>query len=291
MNESGGIYLTLKLAAQLFAKPLEALAADELRRVRIVATRQQEIEALILSTPEAAGVMLPEASIEASLKEIRDRYGSDEDYHADLDRIGLDAASLRQAVERDMRVEALLEKVGARAAAVSDTEVEIFWFMHKERFRRAETRVLRHILVTINEQLTGNERGTARASIEAIRARLLKNPERFAEQALKHSECPTAMNGGLLGRVPRGQLYPELETVAFALTEGELSPIVESELGWHLIHCETIESERHSKFDEVRQTIRDHLEQQRRGTCQKSWINALRRQAVAAGLGRLPWGS
>jgi len=223
MNESGGIYLTLKLAAQLFAKPLEALAADELRRVRIVATRQQEIEALILSTPEAAGVMLPEASIEASLKEIRDRYGSDEDYHADLDRIGLDAASLRQAVERDMRVEALLEKVGARAAAVSDTEVEIFWFMHKERFRRAETRVLRHILVTINEQLTGNERGTARASIEAIRARLLKNPERFAEQALKHSECPTAMNGGLLGQVPRGKLYPEIDAVAFALPVGGLS--------------------------------------------------------------------
>ncbi|MDP2826478.1 MAG: nitrogen fixation protein NifM [Sulfuritalea sp.] len=281
MNESGGVYLTLKLAAQLFAKPLEALAADELRRVRNVATRQQEIEALILTTPEAAGVMLPEASIEASLKEIRGRYGSDEDYHADLDRIGLDAASLRQAVERDMRVEALLEKVGARAAAVSDTEVEIFWFMHKDRFRRAETRVLRHILVTINDALAGNERPAARASIEAIRARLLKTPERFAEQALKHSECPTAMNGGLLGKVPRGQLYAELETTAFALAEGELSPIVESELGWHLILCETIERERHSKFDEVRQTIRDHLEQQRRGMCQKSWINALRRQASA----------
>lgn len=283
MNESGSVYLTLKLAAQLFRKSLEALAADELRRVKNVATRQQEIEALILATPEAAGVMLPEASIEASLKEIRGRYGSDEDYHADLDRIGLDAASLRQAVERDMRVEALLEKVGARAAAVSDTEVEIFWFMHKDRFRRAETRVLRHILLTINEQLAGNEREAARNKIDAIRERLLKSPERFAEQALKHSECPTAMNGGLLGSVPRGQLYAELETVAFALPEAALSAPVETELGWHLIRCDTINAERQSQLAEVRQTIREHLEQQRRGTCQKSWINALRRQAVAAG--------
>jgi len=281
MNESGGVYLTLKLAAQLFRKPLEALAADELRRVNSVATRQQEIEALILATPEAAGVMLPEASILASLNEIRGRYGSEEDYHADLDRIGLDAASLRQAVERDMRVEALLEKVGTRAAAVSDTEVEIFWFMHKERFRRAETRVLRHILVTINEQLAGNERDVARSRIEAIRERLLKNPERFAEQALKHSECPTAMNGGLLGKVPRGQLYLELEAAAFALAGNALSSIVESELGYHLILCEAIESARHSRFAEVRQSIRDHLEQQRRSICQKSWINSLRRQAAA----------
>lgn len=281
MNESGGVYLTLKLAAKLFAKPLEALAADELRRVRNVATRQLEIEALILGAPEAAGVMLPEASIEASLKEIRGRYASDEDYHADLDRIGLDAASLRQAVERDMRVEALLEKVGARAAAVSDTEVEIFWFMHKDRFRRAETRVLRHILITINEQLAGNEREAARNNIDAIRERLLKNPERFAEQALKHSECPTAMNGGLLGSVPRGQLYAELEAAAFVLSEAALSEPVESELGWHLIRCDAINAERPSQLAEVRQTIREHLEQQRRGTCQKSWINSLRRQAAA----------
>ena len=278
MTEAGSEYLTLKLAAKLFSRPPEALAADELKRVRAVAARQREIEALILGTPESANVMVPQASIEACLQEIRDRYGSEEDFHADLDRIGLDVASLRRAVERDLVVEAVLEKVGARAAAVSDTEVEIFWFMHKDRFRRAETRVLRHILVTINETLAGSERPAAGASIEAIRSRLLKDPGRFAEQALKHSECPTAMNGGLLGRVPRGQLYPELEAAAFALGEGELSQVVETELGYHLVLCETIEAERHSRFDEVRQTIREHLEQQRRGICQKAWINSLRRQ-------------
>ena len=278
MTEAGSEYLTLKLAAKLFSKPPDALAADELKRVRAVAARQRQIEAMILGTPESAHVMVPQASIDACLQEIRSRYGSEEDFHADLERIGLDVASLRRAVERDLVVEAVLEKVGARAAAVSDTEVEIFWFMHRDRFRRPETRVLRHILVTINETLVGSERPAASASIEAIRSRLLKDPERFAEQALKHSECPTAMNGGLLGRVPRGQLYPELEAAAFALGEGELSQAVETELGYHLVLCETIDSERNSRFDEVRQTIREHLEQQRRGTCQKAWINSLRRR-------------
>ncbi|MBK7954464.1 MAG: peptidylprolyl isomerase [Candidatus Accumulibacter sp.] len=67
--------------------------------------------------------------------------------------------------------------------------------------------MLRHILVTIHEQLADNQRQPARDRIEAIRSRLLKEPQRFAEQALKHSECPTAINGGLLGSVPRGQLY------------------------------------------------------------------------------------
>lgn len=279
MDEPGSVYLALKLAAKLYSKPLEALAAEEMRRVKSVAEKQREIETLILTTPEAGSVILPEASIEASLREIRGRYDSDEDYQADLERIGLDATALRQAVERDMVVEAVLDSVAAHAAAVSDTDVEIFWLIHRERFRRPETRVLRHILVTINEDLPGNERHAAREKIDAIRARLLKSPERFGEQALKHSECPTAMNGGLLGPVPRGQLYPELEAVAFAMCEATLSLAVESELGYHLISCEAIHAERQLPFEDARKTIREHLETQRRSVCQKAWIKALRRQS------------
>ena len=277
MPEASGIYRSIKLAAQLFGKPLEALAPEELHRVTRVATRQQEIEALILETPEAASVILPAASIDASLMEIRRRYADDDEYHADLERVGLDAAALRQAVARDLVVEAVLERVAAGAAPVSDTDVEIFWYMNQQRFRHGETRVLRHLLVTINEGLAGNERQTARARIEAIRARLLREPQRFAEQALKHSECPTAVHGGLLGRVPRGQLYPQLDAAAFTLAEGMLSEVIESELGYHLIRCEAIQHERLLSFAEARQTIREHLDGQQQALCQKAWIKALHR--------------
>jgi nitrogen fixation protein NifM len=140
---------------------------------------------------------------------------------------------------------------------------------------------MRHILITINDALAGSERHVALEKITAIRQRLQKEPQRFAEQALKHSECPTAMNGGLLGNVPRGQLYPQLESAAFALAEGGLSEVLESELGYHLIWCEAIQPERQSAIEEARKNIRDHLEQQRRSMCQKSWINGLRQAAVA----------
>ena len=274
-------YLSLKLATRLFNKPLEALQPEELRRVQSVAAKQHEIEDLILSTPEAANVILPPASVEACLKEVRGRYGSAMEFHADLERIGLDQASLQHAIARDMVVEAVLEKVAAHAAAVSDTEIEIFWLMHKQRFRRGETRELRHILITINDHLAGSERQAARDKIEAIRARLRKDPKRFEEQALKHSECPTAVTGGLLGKVPRGQLYPELEAAAFALREGALSEIVESQLGYHLLCCVNIHPERIVPLAEARETVRQHLEQQRRNVCQKAWIKGLRHQAGA----------
>lgn len=281
MNEQNGAYLTLKISRELFHKSPEGLAPEERRKVDTVARRQRELETLILGTPEAAQVMLPESSVQNSLMEIRARYGSDDEYQADLERIGLGADTLRREIERDLTVEAVLERVGSHAATVSETDVEIFYFMHKDRFTKPETRVLRHILVTINDAMPGNERDAARAKIEAIRARLLKDPGRFEEQALKHSECPTAMNGGLLGTVPRGQLYAELEPVAFALVTGELSAVAESPIGFHILRCDRIEPGHTLTLNQSRDRIRSHLGDQRRRICQKSWINGLRQKEVA----------
>jgi len=272
-------YLTLKLARELFRKPPEALAPDERQRVARVAARQLKIEQRILATPQAAQVVLPLSSVAQALDEIRSRYASDEDYVADLAKQNLDPDGLRAAIERDLRVEAVLERVASLAATVSDTDIEIFYLMNRHRFRRPERRTLRHILVTINDSLDGSERAAASAKIEAIRARIEKSPERFAEQALKHSECPTAMNGGLLGTVTRGQLFAELEPTAFALGLGRLSAAVESPLGFHLLRCDAIEAESELPLARVEEKIRGLLEDSRRRAAQKDWIAGLFKRA------------
>lgn len=281
MSDGTHLYRELKLATRLFGKAPEALEPAERKRVRAAAEKQRELESLILATPEAAQVQVPEPSVDDALREIRSRYPDEDSFVRALEAAGLDLDALRGEIARDLRVETVLDRIASRAAAVSETEVEIFWFMHRERFRRAESRTLRHILITINDTLPGSDRATAREHIEAVAARLRKAPDRFAEQALKHSECPTAMNGGLLGTLPRGKLYPELDEAAFALEPGALSGIVETELGFHLLRCDAIEPASTLALAEASPQIRQHLEQQRRSVCQKSWINGLRRQAAA----------
>jgi peptidyl-prolyl cis-trans isomerase C len=270
-----GSYLTLKLSHELFSKAPEALDETERKRVSAIAARQQQIEQRILGSANAALVMLPEASIEACVKDIRDRYPDEPEFEADLGRSGLDIESLRAAIERDLKVEAVLEQVAAATPAVSEVEVEIFYLQHLDRFKKPETRLLRHILLTVNDDIAGSTRDAAQAKIEAIRERLLKDVSRFSEQALKHSECPTAMNGGLLGKVPRGKLYPEVEAVAFELEAGELSAVVESELGFHVVLCDAVEHESQVPLAEVRQRVLDHLVGTRHAAAQKAWIAAL----------------
>ncbi len=268
-------YLVLKTASSLFGKSTHALSNEELARAEHLALRQLALEARVLASPEACDVAVPEATIQAALAEVRDRYADDESFQNDLAGNGLTVAQYADALAREMKVDAILEKVASRSARVSDVDVDLYYQFHLDEFMRPEIRRTRHILVTVNDELADNGRALARKRIDEIAVRLAKDPKRFEEQALKHSECPTAMQGGLLGDVVRGKLYPELEAVLFAMEAMAVSPVVESELGFHILRCDQILPAGPVPVTQVRDKVRALLETRRRRLCQNAWIKSL----------------
>ncbi len=192
-----------------------------------------------------------------------------------MTRNGIDVAGLRAALHRELKVEAVLERVGSRAATVGDVDITIYYHMHKHRFHKPETRTARHILITINPDFPENRRAAALARIETIAQRVRRKPKRFAEQAQKYSECPTAMQGGLLGQLPRGQLYPELDMALFSLSPGRVSETIESSLGFHLLLCEAVHPAGPISLKEARPRIREILKKRGRRMCQRSWLAGL----------------
>jgi nitrogen fixation protein NifM len=269
-------YLVLKTANSLFGKSTAALSAEELEQAARLAARQLDLEAKVLSSPEACDVAVPEATIQAALAEVRGRYTDDEAFQNDLGGNGLSVAQYADALAREMKVDAILEKVASRSVKVSDVDADLYYQFHLDEFNRPEIRRARHILVTVNDSLPGNERETARIRIDEIAARLAKDPKRFEEQALKHSECPTAMQGGLLGDVARGKLYPELEEVLFALPPLTLSEVIETELGFHILRCDEVIPAGPVPLTQVRGKVREMLEARRRRICQNAWIKNLK---------------
>jgi peptidyl-prolyl cis-trans isomerase C len=268
-------YLRLKVAQEIFGKAPGALDPAQRRRVDVVAVQRQRIEQCILSSPEAARITLPHTALTRAMTAIRARYASDEEFEGDLLSSGVDVAGLTEAIRRDLTVNLVLEQVARSAEAVSDTEAEIFYLLHRERFRTPEKRTLRHILITINAALPGSERLAAMERSQSLRARLHAAPKEFAAQAQKYSECPTALNGGLLGSVKAGDLYAELEPVAFSLPVGAISPVLESPMGFHLIQCVDATSAVDQPLSLVRERIRAHLDASRRTAVQKNWMAGL----------------
>lgn len=264
-------YIELKLSHELYHKAPDALNPAERQRIAITAARQHELEKRILASAEAALVHVPAATLQNRLDEIARRYPDQTAMEQDLASIGLNNTDLAEAVERDLRIEAVLDKIAATATPATRVDAEIYYHLHPAAFNRPETRRLRHILITFENY---GERQRQTALLEGLRPSLY-NLERFAEAALRYSHCPSALEGGQLGVIGRGQLYPELEPAAFALAEGEISEVLESPIGLHLLYCEAIPPSGPIPFEEVVERIIDRLDEQRRRKAQRQWIAAL----------------
>ena len=275
MPESSIAYLTLKAAHKLYAKAPSALQSEEFEQVQNMARQQQQLEVRMLSTPEAFGVMVPSPTLKTAMQEVRGRYPSESEFTDDLLKNDMDEAIFEKALEQELKAKAILTKVGTQTVTVSEIDVELYYLYHPDQFRRPETRVARHILVTINEAIPENTRIIAHQRMTEILQRIIREPVRFEEQALKHSECPTALDGGKLGELPRGKLFPILDSALFALKTGQISSILESEIGLHILRCDAISETAILNFEQARDHIRKRLEKNRRQARQKEWIKQL----------------
>mgnify|MGYP000361329611 CR=1 FL=1 len=157
------------------------------------------------------------------------------------------------------------------------SEARRYYLDHPRQFLRPEQREVRHILLTVDEEQPGCQLETVRPRLLALQAELADEPHRFGELALRHSECPTAMERGRIGVVTPGQLYPELDSRLFALPLGALSPVLRSPMGLHLIQCLDIQEAAPIPMDEaLPKIIEQHLLQARQQH-QRRWLKSLQR--------------
>ena len=268
-------YHLLRNALDSFQKNLTQLDSKEFQRVRLRADRSFDLENLALQSPEAAQVIVPEDQIDAAVQEIAERYPNDEDFTIDVSQNGLTPETLRQALRRELLFDSVLRKVGASGLLVSDIDIQLYYELNKERFTRPETRMARHILITINDDYPENRRDTAWQRIQKVAAQATGNVKQFAKLARQYSECPTAMEGGKLGNVPVGQLYPELDAVLFTLPAGAVSVPIESSLGFHVLLCEQIFPAQQISLTKAKPQIRSLLEERSQRNCQKAWLKQL----------------
>ncbi len=268
-------YLLLGIAEQRFGCTPVQMSDAQRREAERIAQRQADIEHKVLLSDEARAVMVPPSEVAAAVGRIRARYADYDEFIRELAANDLDEARLHDALARELKVDAVLARVASRTPEVDDTEARLYYYLHLQQFEQPETRVARHILITINPTYPENRRDVAWQRATEIARRLARKPDRFAEQAGKHSECPTALEGGVLGRLKRGTLYPELDAVLFGMAEGAVSEVIESPLGFHILFCEKIHRAGPAPLAELLPQLRERLTAREASRTQKRWIEQL----------------
>ncbi len=141
---------------------------------------------------------------------------------------------------------------------ITDPEVSDYYEYHIDTFSQPHQVKARHILFRLNQNATAAEEETARQKAESVLGEA-KQGKDFAALATKYSEGPTKDRGGDLGYFSKGQMAKPFEDAAFKLKQGEISDLVRTRFGYHIIKAEEIKKTKTKTLDEVRDQIVDTI--------------------------------
>jgi peptidyl-prolyl cis-trans isomerase D len=176
---------------------------------------------------------------------------------ADIEAYYKDHAAQFQAPERaDVEYLVLDIEAAKKNIVLSDADLQAYYKDNTARFGTKEERRASHILITAPTGMAAADREKAKAKAEQLLADVKKAPSTFAEVARKNSQDPgSAEKGGDLDFVTRGAMVKPFEDAMFSLKKGEISGIVETEFGYHIIQVTDIKPAVVPPFEQVRATI------------------------------------
>ncbi len=237
-------------------------AAD--RQLRASLLDQLVEERLLLAEAARRGLTVPAAEVEAAARAAEAAMGR-EGLERELKAEGLSPEEWRARLGETLLIRALLSTIPP-PKPISEHDVRAHYEAHRAEYARPELRRARILTVA------------TRAEAEALRARLAAGAD-FAAVAREKSISPEKDAGGDLGFVPAGQLPPEFDEALARLEPGQLSPVVESPYGFHLLRLEERRAARQAPLEEVRDEIRETLGRARTEEAHERWLADLRAKA------------
>ncbi|MGL5713115.1 MAG: peptidylprolyl isomerase [Paraclostridium sp.] len=231
---------------------------DELKKVILDQMIQEEV---IYQEAKKENLEAKEEDINTKFNELKESISNDEEYAKFLKDNGIDDEFLKYQLIKDMSIQNYKEKFD-KETEVSDNDMKKYYEENKDKYIENEVKASHILISTVddktNEPLSDKDKKEARKKIEEIYTKV-KAGEDFTELARQYSQDEySAVNGGNLGFFGKGKMVVEFEETAFSLEKGEVSEIIESQFGYHIIKVTDKKYKEHS-FDEVRDDIKEQL--------------------------------
>jgi peptidyl-prolyl cis-trans isomerase C len=216
-----------------------------------------------------------DGDVDARIAAFKQQMGTEANFKAALQAQQITEAKLREDARTDLLVAKLLDQEVNQKILVKPTDIATFYEKNPDRFQQGETMRASHILVLVPAQATAQARTAARGRAEAA-LKAAKGGQDFAKLAQQYSQDASAQRGGDLGFFPKGQMVPAFDQAAFALAPGQVSDLVETQFGFHIIKAIEKRPARVVPFVEVAGQIQQFLEQEQRQEKGKALVDQLK---------------
>jgi len=205
--------------------------------------------------------------------------------------VGLDEFLKKRAAEPMYRQTVLqtrlLEKLFPERVQVSDDEIREHFEKNKSSYDRPEMVKASHILISTDGAVTNEDRAAARQKAEEALAEARKPDADFAKVAMAHSACPSKERGGDMGYFPRhGAMVEPFAEAAFKMKVGEISDVVETPFGYHIIKLTDRKAAESIPLEKVKDLIFEEIRRQKLDTVRKEYLAELRAKAEIVVVGQ-----
>ena len=264
---------------QMVAQRGQQIPESQMPEIKNAILENLIITELLFQESKQKGIQVNAEDVTKQLQSIKQQVPSEAEFKKLLGENQITESDLRLQIERDMAIQQLINKEVAQKVMISDEESKTYYDTHPQSFVQPEQVRASHILIKVDADATEAQKTEARKKITAIQQKLKKG-EDFASLAENYSEDTTSKKGGDLGYFGRGQMVEPFEEAAFSLKPNEISDIVETQYGYHLIKVVDKKPEAKLTYAEVKDRLDQYLKQQKLQSAEKLYIDNLRKNAA-----------
>ena len=238
-----------------------------------------EYRLLVQETVER-NIEVTDQEVEARLAVFKQHFGSSEDFEKALSEQELTLQKFKEETRITIRLDKMLSEEVEEKISIESNDLENFYKENLSQFSQEEQIQASHILIVVAADAKPWEKEAARKQaadiLEKIRA-----GEDFASLAREHSQDPgNAQEGGEIGYFGRGAMVGAFERAAFALNPGEVSELVDSPFGFHIIKVTDKQPSRTLPLDEVRPQLEQFLQNQKRQEQTAEFLDLLKNKST-----------
>ena len=264
-------------------KNMEARANQSIPAERRDEIFRQALEQLVTYTvltqeTRARKVAVTDEEVDGKIKQMRAQFSSDEEFKKVLAARSMTLDQLKSDTRIDISITKMMEAEVSSQAAPSEADVRGFYDKNPDKFKQDESVRASHILFRVDENADAAAKKKVMDQAQAV-LKEARGGADFAELAKKHSADGSAQQGGDLNYFTRGQMVPPFDQAAFALKPGEISDIVTTQFGYHIIKVTDHKPATTIPFEQVSGRIKDFLAEQQKQQKADAFIESLKQKA------------
>lgn len=221
---------------------------------------EQMINTEVLYQQAKKDNLLPsKEEVDKQFKEFQKEAKENKTYEENMKKLGITDEDIKKEQEIGIAIQNYKDNF-SKTTKISDEEMKKYYDDNKSEFYEDKVQASHILIKTVDDngkELSDKKQEEAKKKAEDI-LKKVKSGEEFAKLAKEYSEDGSASNGGDLGFFTKGEMVPEFETAAWGLKPGEVSELVKTQYGYHIIKV-TDKLDKQLSFDDVKDTIKNNL--------------------------------